>query len=131
MVEFDINYANVATSELLCEATRSLARDRMTNPYMTVGEYFKSLNDEYLEQLLEIANREDDDSFSELILLSEMLSRGEGVITEGDKEIGENVGYIRMLIAAVSLHRKGMVKVNYDKISFSRDMMDCVIIEKI
>lgn len=125
---FTINYQNVANAPYLTFGTRRLARKIMNNPYMVVGEFFQSITMEELDSFVNLAGKTDDDSISELLLISEMLSRSEGVYNT-DEEVSENVGFLRMLVAAISLDRKKMVKVNYENISFSRDMMNRVLVE--
>lgn len=131
MEQFSICYDNIIKSNWLTDATRKLAFERTLNPYMSVGDYLKNLDGSSLDQFIELANREDDDAFSELMLVSEILSRSEGVFTENMDILAENIGYLKMLIASVSLARKGIVKVNYENISFARDMMDKIIVERI
>jgi hypothetical protein len=130
-MNLDINYPNVAAEKTFSKATRSIAKYLMTVPYISVGEFLQNISDTDLDELVNVANRDDDDAVSELMMLAEMLSRAEGVFTETPEEYGENVGFIRMLLASVSLARKGLVKVNYENISFSRDMLSKVIVEKI
>lgn len=127
---FNINYENVINAKWLSKATRKLAQDRMKNPYMSVGDYFLNLDDESLNEYLDLVNQKDETSATELMLISEILCRGEGLFTDDIEEMGKNIGYLRMLIAAVALGRKKLVRVNYENISFSRDMMDRVVIER-
>ena len=77
--EYTLNYSNIAKHKTLCNVTRVLAMDLMENPYIVVGDFFKNLSDSSLQELLEIVNREDEKALSETLLLSEMLSRAEGV----------------------------------------------------
>lgn len=128
--EFSVNYDNIARHKDLSNTTRVLAMDLIENPYIVVGDYFKGLSDSSLQELLEIINREDEDAISETLLLSEMLSRAEGV-ENGLDDMGRNVGMMRMFVSGVSLARKGLIKVHYEHMTFGDDCGDKILFEKI
>ena len=106
----------------------------MRNPYTSLGKFFKKLSDENLEVLMEIID-EGDSEFNErmedIVLMTEMLSRAEGVPTESVEEITENVNYFGACVTCVSLARKGLVRVYYENMSFGTDNGEKVIVERI
>ncbi len=121
-------------SDKLLPVTRSVAKMLMRNPYTSLGRFFKKLSNENLEILMEIID-EGDSEFNErmedIVLMTEMLSRAEGVPSQSVDEITENVNYFGACITCVSLARKGFVRVYYDNMSFGADNGDKMIVEKI
>ena len=121
-------------SDKLLPVTRSVAKMLMRNPYTSLGKFFKKLSDENLEVLMEIID-EGDSEFNErmedIVLMTEMLSRAEGVPTESVEEITENVNYFGACVTCVSLARKGLVRVYYDNMSFGKDQGEQIIVERI
>ena len=121
-------------SDKLLPVTRSVAKMLMRNPYTSLGKFFKKLSNENLEILMEIID-EGDSEFNErmedIVLMTEMLSRAEGVPSESIEEITENVNYFGACVTCVSLARKGLVRVYYDNMSFGTDNGDKMIVEKI
>jgi phosphoribosyl-ATP pyrophosphohydrolase len=121
-------------SDKLLPVTRSVAKMLMRNPYTSLGKFFKKLSNENLEVLMEIID-EGDSEFNErmedIVLMTEMLSRAEGVPSQSVEEITENVNYFGACITCVSLARKGLVRVYYDNMSFGTDNGDKMIVEKI
>ena len=121
-------------SDKLLPVTKSVAKMLMRNPYTSLGRFFKKLSNENLEILMEIID-EGDSEFNErmedIVLMTEMLSRAEGVPSQSVDEITENVNYFGACITCVSLARKGLVRVYYDNMSFGADNGDKMIVEKI
>ena len=121
-------------SDKLLPVTRSVAKMLMRNPYTSLGKFFKKLSNENLEIIMEIID-EGDSEFNErmedIVLMTEMLSRAEGVPSQSVEEITENVNYFGACITCVSLARKGLVRVYYDNMSFGTDNGDKMIVEKI
>ena len=119
-------------SDKLLPVTRSVAKMLMRNPYTSLGKFFKKLSDENLEVLMEIID-EGDSEFNErmedIVLMTEMLSRAEGVPSESIEEITENVNYFGACVTCVSLARKGLVRVYYENMSFGTDNGEKVIVE--
>ena len=124
----------IIASDKLLPVTKSVAKMLMRNPYTSLGRFFKKLSNENLEILMEIID-EGDSEFNErmedIVLMTEMLSRAEGVPSQSVDEITENVNYFGACITCVSLARKGLVRVYYDNMSFGTDNGDKMIVEKI
>ncbi len=124
----------IIESDKLLPVTKSVAKMLMRNPYTSLGRFFKKLSNENLEILMEIIDEGDsefNDRMEDIVLMTEMLSRAEGVPTESVEEITENVNYFGACITCVSLARKGLVRVYYDNMSFGTDNGDKMIVEKI
>jgi hypothetical protein len=115
---FIINLQKVSTHKPFTKITRTLALDLMDSPYISVGDFFKGLNDFDLMELSALCERDDDDAISELLLLAEILSRAEGITSESPEEMGKKVGVLRLITAGVSLARKGLVEAYYQNMSF-------------
>jgi len=124
----------IIESDKLLPVTKSVAKMLMRNPYTSLGRFFKKLSNENLEILMEIID-EGDSEFNErmedIVLMTEMLSRAEGVPSQSVEEITENVNYFGACITCVSLARKGLVRVYYDNMSFGTDQGDKILVEKI
>ena len=140
-MEDDIDFENshpcmekIIESDKLLPVTKSVAKMLMRNPYTSLGKFFKKLSDGNLQVLMEIID-EGDSEFNEgmedVVLMTEMLSRAEGVPSQCIEDITENVNYFGACITCVSLARKGLVRVYYDNMSFGTDQGDKVLVEKI
>ena len=124
----------IIESDKLLPVTKSVAKMLMRNPYTSLGRFFKKLSNENLEILMEIIDEGDsefNDRMEDIVLMTEMLSRAEGVPSQSVDEITENVNYFGACITCVSLARKGLVRVYYDNMSFGTDQGDKVLVEKI
>ena len=124
----------IIESDKLLPVTKSVAKMLMRNPYTSLGRFFKKLSNENLEILMEIID-EGDSEFNErmedIVLMTEMLSRAEGVPSQSVDEITENVNYFGACITCVSLARKGLVRVYYENMSFGTDQGEKILVEKL
>jgi hypothetical protein len=103
----------------------------MENPYVTLGDFFTGLTNNDLTALNFMVEMiaTDGQSREELVLLTEMLSRAEGAETSDDAQRASNVSYFCNLVTIVSLHRKGLVDVMFENMSFGADMKDKPIVQ--
>ena len=138
--EFDINYANVITCKECLRLTRILAADLMNNPYLTVGMFLKNLPQDDLNILIEIVEANfnldpeeevEDPRLADIVLIAEMLSRAEGIISKNDEELHTTVNHFMVMITMESLHRKGLVKLYHENMSFGEDAADRIVVEKL
>ena len=124
----------IIDSDKLLPVTKSVAKMLMRNPYTSLGKFFKKLSDENLQVLMEIID-EGDSEFNEgmedVVLMTEMLSRAEGVPSQSIEDITENVNYFGACVTCVSLARKGLVRVYYDNMSFGTDQGEKILVEKL
>ena len=124
----------IIASDKLLPVTKSVAKMLMRNPYTSLGKFFKKLSDENLQILMEIIDEGDsefNDGMEDVVLMTEMLSRAEGVPSQSIEDITENVNYFGACVTCVSLARKGFVRVYYDNMSFGTDQGDKVIVERL
>ena len=124
----------IIRAEGLLPITKSVAKMLMKNQYLSLGKFFTRISDENLQTLMEIiddADNEFNDGMEDVVLMTEMLSRAEGVPTESIEDITENVNYFGACVTCVSLARKGLVRVFYDNMSFGKDLDDQILVEKI
>ena len=124
----------IITSDKLLPITKSVAKMLMRNPYTSLGKFFKTISDDNLLALAEIIEEGDsefNDGIEDVVLMTEMLSRAEGVPSQCIEDITENVNYFGACVTCVSLARKGLVRVYYENMSFGTDNGEKVIVERI
>ena len=129
---FHLDYQNILKNKETLAVTKLLATELMTNGYIVVGDFIKNLTDADLQALTD--NMEDDapNQYQDLILVSEMLATGEGCGPSGnDDEFQSRAHQLITLLILESLHRKGLVKLYHENISFHEDMGDKLLVEKI
>jgi hypothetical protein len=112
--------------------TRALALDLSSAGYISVGDFLRDMNDNDLENLLNISENEEREEYSQILLISEMLSTGEGLSpSDNAEEFAYRMSQLVMLLAVESLHRKGLVKIYRENMSFGEDMANKIIVEKL
>ena len=124
----------IIDSDKLLPVTKSVAKMLMRNPYTSLGKFFKKLSDENLQVLSEIIEEGDSEfngGMEDIVLMTEMLSRAEGVPSQSIEDITENVNYFGACITCVSLARKGFVRVYYDNMSFGTDQGEKILVERL
>ena len=124
----------IIASDKLLPVTKSVAKMLMRNPYTSLGKFFKKLSDENLQILSEIIEEGDsefNDGMEDSVLMTEMLSRAEGVPSQCIEDITENVNYFGACVTCVSLARKGLVRVYYENMSFGTDNGEKVLVERL
>ena len=124
----------IINSDKLLPITKSVAKMLMRNPYTSLGKFFKTISDDNLQALSEIIEEGDsefNDGIEDVVLMTEMLSRAEGVPSQCIDDITENVNYFGACVTCVSLARKGLVRVYYENMSFGTDNGEKVIVERI
>jgi hypothetical protein len=127
--EMELNYKEIAAHPDLIPTIRLFAIDLQRQPYISPGDWFQSLSDKSLDELLDLVDEESEESLSQQLLLTQMLARAEGVITNDMEQIRRQLGMFQMLVAGTGLGRKQMVKVYYENMSFGEDMIDKTILE--
>jgi len=130
--EYHVNLAEIVACDRFSKSTRLLAANLMKNPYHSVGVYLQNLSKEeldHLEYLTEI--KDNDPHVDELIILTLMLLQAEGTACSSEDEFINYISSFKMMIAGTTLSRKGMIKVNYENLSFNDDMGDKIVFEPI
>lgn len=126
MTMSSISYDKIIASPMFCAITKMTAQKIKKDGYLTLGDFLKSLSSNDLTALAimcEIAEN-DESALDDLVALSEMLSSAEGCPSENDKVACSNLAYFMTVIACESLNRRGLVDVDYSKMSFGDDMKD-------
>jgi len=124
----------IIRAEGLLPITKSVAKMLMKNQYLSLGKFFTRISDENLQILMEIiddGDNEFNDGMEDIVLMTEMLSRAEGVPTESIEDITENVNYFGACVTCVSLARKGLVRVYYENMSFGKELGEQTLVEKL
>lgn len=129
---YNVNFNEVLKHTKSLAITRMLAKDIMANPYMALGDFFKSVSDSDLKTLCAIAEDNEHDNFEDLILMAMMLASAEGVESPADFDgvralVAQFTGYLII----ESLSRKGLVKVYHENMSFGDEFGDKIVVEKI
>ena len=138
--DFDINYDNVIASKECLSMTRILAADLKNNPYMTVGDFLRNISKSDLAILSDIVEQhmgfdeEDevtDERMADFVLITEMLSRAEGLISEDDDDLTRKISQFMVMVTMESLYRKGLIKLYHENMSFGKDVEHRVVAERI
>lgn len=123
-----INYAGILNDPKMSAITKLTATKIMKNPYMTLRDFFQGLSNSditVLELLAGLATEQDDiEAQCDLFMMTEMLSRAEGVESDDIEVLTGNLNYFLVLITIVSLNRKGVVDIKWENMSFGEDMRD-------
>lgn len=140
-MDFDIGdplmiaFNKVSEDKTMLPTTRLLAVDIIKNGYINVGEFFKNISDSDLKSYMNMAENIEGDAAAEILLLSEMLSIGEGLengLDETNQETMRNrMSHLIMYLACESLARKGLVKLYRENMSFGDDMGSKTFVEKL
>lgn len=136
--EFYIDFARVANTEDLLPTVRLTALSLSNNPYLSLGDWFKGLNENSFKEVYDMVNEtfENHDApvMEQLMLLTMMLSSAEGTLIASSNnldELGKQMEVFRNYVAIVSLERKGLVRVFYENLTLGGDMGDKIVVEKI
>ena len=137
-MEYSVNFQQVVNKKQYTSSTRLLCYEIMNNGYANVGDFFKNLPQADLDKYLEISEDPEGELFEELVLLTGILASAEGVDVdlnpESEKaaeEMSSKCSQLIMLFTIESLHRKGMVKLYHENITFGDDMGNKTLVEKL
>lgn len=115
---FDINYDEVMRKSHM-SATRDVVRLIRSRQYISPGEYTSLLTTSQLDELVEAINDEESDDFSEVMLISEILARAEGLDPSESAEISlYRIKSMMGFISIESLDRKGFAIAHRKNFSF-------------
>lgn len=128
---FDINHEMIMRADMMT-CTHDCVRMIQKNEYLTVGEYLQSITTSQLDEMLDVAEDEDNPKMEEFLLIAEMLARAEGLEGSEDFEIlHKRLSIFIALIAVESLYRRGMIRIYRENFSFGDDMNTKKIAEKL
>lgn len=133
---YSISYDRIVNDTDMLSSTRLLASKLQHNPYMTVGDFLNGLSDDELFTLLEIAdqliiNSEDSIHGRDIVLISEMLVRAEGLVSITEEEVTHRTNALCSFLACEGLARRGLVKIYRERMSFGEEMHHAVVVEKL
>lgn len=130
---FGMNLELISQQEDLTSATRLLAITLQKQPYISVGDWFKSLSVFQFAELNDLIEQPTTKGDEEILLLTLMLSKGEGtdVEYEASNAMARQFDTLKMYITFVSLEKKGLVKVHYENLTLGDDMGDKIVVEKV
>jgi len=130
--EYHVNLAEIVACKRFSTSTRMLAANLMENPYYAVGHFLKNTSKEELDHLAYLTEIKDDHPHvDELIILTLMMLQAEGTACTNEDEFINYISSFKMMIAGTVLARKGLIKVNYENLSFNDDMSDRIVFEPI
>jgi hypothetical protein len=127
---FEVNYEKVFKTDSVLPMARLLAATLMENPYMTVGTYMQKARDSELALIMEISEDEEDDRMGDLLLMSEMLARAEGVDTPDIETVQGHLQAFISFAAISSLHRKDLLDAHYENMSFGEEFHKHIIAKR-
>jgi len=128
---FDINHEMIMQAEMM-SCTHDCVRMIQKNEYLTVGEYLQHITTSQLDEMLDVAEDEDNPKMEEFLLIAEMLARAEGLSASEDFDVlQKRVNILVELISIESLYRRGMIKIYRENFSFGDDMNTKKIAEKL
>lgn len=133
---YSIVYDKIVNDTNMLSSTRLLASKLQHAPYMTVGDFLNGLSNDELFTLLEAAdqlfiNQKDCVHGRDVVLISEMLTRAEGVFNVTEEDVTRRTKAFCSFLACEGLARRGLVKIYRERMSFGEDMANKIIIEKL
>jgi len=134
--DYFLNYKEIANAEWVLPTIRLLAIDLQKCPYISLGDWFKSLSNRSIDELQEMAENVDEDPDNEqyveqAMLLSMMLSGAEGTADVKNMETTRHqLSMLLSLITFESLARKGLVRVYRENYTLGDDMGEKIVVEK-
>jgi hypothetical protein len=128
-----MNLSLISQQENLTAATRLLAITLEKQPYMSIGDWFKSLSDYQFAELNNLLEEPTQEGDEELLLLTLMLSKAEAsdVEYEASEAMARQFDLLKVLITCVSLEKKCLVKIHYENMTLGEDMGDRIVVERI
>ena len=113
-----VNYSHVLDAQDLSDLLKSAATRLMSNPYCTLPRFLQSFRDHELQEFVEKIGDPDAPNLKEPVLLTIMLTQAEGLDVDNETDYAIYVDYTIFIMVTESLRRKGLVKIDYSKISF-------------
>ena len=128
---FEINHEMIMRADMMT-CTHDCVRMIQKNEYLTVGEYLQSITTSQLDEMLDVAENEENPKMEEFLLIAEMLARAEGLEGSEDFDIlHKRLNIFIALIAIESLYRRDMIRIYRENMSFGDDMNTKKIAEKL
>jgi len=142
MIQFNFDPAHgnfldlekIASDSALSSVTTQLARDLIDHsPYMSIGDFLRSLSLQDLTILQKISQQAKDsqhaDSIFEIMVLCDMLAQAEGVVADSAEQSCANCNFFISLVHVAVMARHGLAEVIWDRLSFDPAMANEVIVK--
>jgi hypothetical protein len=126
--DFELTYLDlnhVASSSLFSALTRQTAAWCMKETYITIASWLQALHSDDLRALINQVDRHVsfNESLDTIKVIASILSVAEGgEIPATSQDLWVAVNRFIVVITAESLSRKGLGKVNYEKVTLSTDL---------
>ena len=129
--EFTLDLNAIINSHSSWALNKQLATKLSLVPNFSVGSFFQSLEDSDIEFLSkEVSTTSfDDHAAAELFLMLVLLMTAEGLDISDDEKLNQKFDILLMFISLESLHRKNLVKLSHDVMSFGDDMNNENLVE--
>ena len=132
--QYEVNLERVIDDKNTHSIIRLLAHNLTQNPYITVGDWLKTLSDTDCQWLIDTiveADEADEFAMQSLILGTLMLSRAEQVFIETEEQLAKATEMFRVFIVISSLDRKKLAKAIYSNMSFGEDAANLEVAQRI
>lgn len=136
---YAVNLDEVINSDQHSSIVKMLAMQIKQNSYVTVGDFFRNLSSSDLQYLVdaieEFNQMEDEESLDDpmvddLLLLTMMLSKGEGGEEDSMEDLHRKMNCFCMLAITSSLQRKGLIDAFYENFSLQEDAGENMIAKR-
>lgn len=131
---FSVCLDNIIAGKEVLAITKFVAMEAKHEGYITVGRFLQQLSDHDLQELMGIAESAKDelnDQVGDLLLIAEILAKGEGLEPGTLEDVTKRMNVLIILLTIESLHRKGMVRAFHDNMSLGEDSGDKMIVERV
>ena len=119
-----VNFDTVSKSKECSSIVTSLAYRLMEASYYTIANFYKNISDSDLEALnmwIDNLNDEHAQTTNDFVLLTLMLIYAEGLEVDTIEDLHKYVQMMAIIVAGVSLERKGMIRVHWENMTLSLD----------
>lgn len=124
-----LNYTKISQSDYL-PLVRLMAVDMMNKPYESLKNFFTRLSSNDLNELMSLIERDNERAMENVLLMTEMLVQAEGLFSESFDQLCDHCDRMVTYLTIVSLHRKGLVDVCYENMSFGEEFLDKPVVKK-
>lgn len=122
-----INVEKIQEYPNILAVTKLLALKMQQNPYMRIGNFLLNLSDQDLKILIDI--EEEDNLMEDLLMMSFLLARAEGVENGTTELITKHLNMFQRFVVMESLYRKGLINLYHENLSFGEEDGDKIIAE--
>ncbi len=129
--DYTLDLNSIINSHSSWALNKQLATKLSLVPNFSVGSFFSSLDDNdivFLSKEVSETNYEDN-AAAELFLMLVLLMTAEGLDISDDEKLTEKFEILLMFISLESLHRKNLVKLNHENMTFDDDMDHTTLVE--